>query len=294
MQALEVSPADYHSKMTLDRGNIFSPDSWLSKSAVYELYQSSLFKWRYFPREFKTPSPAMTWGSMVDCILTCPPEEFDAQFISSPFDSFRTKDAREWKERMMDEGKTIITPEAHANANAAATVLKCKHKYAASIVEKSKTQVMLANKITHPASKRPVQLKGLVDFAPEGEPFLVDLKTTADFSAAGFQKATARFGYHVQAAHYLGLWNMQHPDDQRDRFQIIWQDSSAPYEVAVTEIPQTDIADGADMFNFLLGKIVNAAERDWWPMKYPKPVLLGRAMFGQFADEEEMEGLTEI
>jgi len=25
-----------------------------------------------------------------------------------------------------------------------------------------------------------------------------------------------------------------------------------------------------------------------------KPVLLGRAMFGQFADEEEMEGLTEI
>ena len=29
-------------------------------------------------------------------------------------------------------------------------------------------------------------------------------------------------------------------------------------------------------------------------MKYPKPVLLGRAMFGQFADEEEMEGLTEI
>jgi len=294
MQELQVNPTDYHACLKLDRSNIFSPNSWLSKSAVYELYQNSLFKWRYFPRTFASQSPAMTWGSMVDCILTCPPEEFDAQFVTSPFDSFRTKDAREWKESAIDAGKTIITVEQHANANAAAAVLKCKHKYASSIVEKSATQVVLLNHIQHPSSTKPIGLKGLVDFAPEGEPFLVDLKTTNDFTAGGFEKTIAKYGYHVQAAHYLGLWNMQHPDDQRHRFQIMWQDSNPPYEVAVTEVPETDIADGQDMFNHLLGRIVKAAEKDYWPMLFPKPVLLGRAAFGAYTDSDEVEGFTSI
>jgi len=290
---LEVNPSDYHTTFQLDRSQVFSPESYLSKSSVYELYASSLYKWRYFPRQYAS-SPAMTWGSMVDAILTCSPAEFDAQFISSPYESFRTKEARIWREEQQDEGRTVITPEMHANANAAATVLKCKHKYAAGMLEKSKTQVVLMNQVTHPSVDRSVNVKGLVDLAPEGEPFLCDLKTTADFGAGGFEKTIAKFGYHVQAGLYLHLWNAQFPDDQRDRFQIIWQDSSAPYEVAVTEIPQTDIADGMDMFSHLLGRIVRAADKDWWPMKYPKPVILGRAMFGHHADEMEMDGLTEI
>ena len=143
----------------------------------------------------------------------------------------------------------------------------------------------------HPSGNE-IGLKGLVDFAPEGKDFLVDLKTTRDFSAGGFAKTIAKFGYHVQAAHYLGMWNLQNPDDQRRGFKIIWQDSASPYEVAVTEMPESDIADGADLFNHLVGKIINAATNDHWPMKFEQPVLLGRAAFGTYADEEEIEGLT--
>ena len=61
----------------------------------------------------------------------------------------------------------------------------------------------------------------------------------------------------------------------------------------MTEMPAADIQAGADMFSHLLGKLVRAADKNWWPMKYEKPVLLGRAMFGQHMDDEEIDGLTE-
>ena len=292
MQALQINPSEYHSRLKLDRSDIFSPDSWLSKSAVYELYQNSLYKWRYFPRQY-TDSPAMTWGSLVDCIITSP-EDFDEQFVTNPYDSFRTKAAKEWKDATLDSGKQIITPELLEQANAAVAVLTKKHKYAAAMIEKSASQVVLMQRVQHPASERTVGIKGLVDLAPEGEPFLMDLKTTRDFTAGGFAKTIAKFSYHIQGALYLQLWNATHPHDQRDRFQIMWQDSAAPYEVAITEIPATDLADGADMFNHLLGRIVRAAENEHWPMLFPKPVLLGRAAFGAYTDSDEVEGFTSI
>ena len=289
----EVNPNDYHTILKLDRADIFNTNSWLSKSAVSELYQSSLYKWRYYPRNF-SPTPAMAWGSMVDCLLTCPAEQFEREFVISPHSSFRTNAAKDWKLEQEELGYTIITDDQRTQAYRAADVVLSKHKHAASLVGKSKSQVLLMNRILHPASDKKVGLKGLVDFAPEGEPFLVDLKTTRDFSEGGFAKTISKFSYNMQAAHYLGLWNMQNPDDQRHRFQIIWQDSASPYEVAVTEIPEVDIAAGADMFNHLLGKIIRAADRDYWPMRFEKPILVGRASFGAYADEEEMDGGTII
>jgi len=292
MKKETILPSHYHTHLKLDRSNIFSPDSWLSKSAVYELYQSSLFKWRYHPRKYGS-TPAMTWGSMVDTILTCPVEEFNDQFIVNPYDSLRTKAAKDWKMEQDALKRTVVTEELIQEAHAAAKVLTSRHKYAAYLIERSKPQVLLMNRILHQSGNK-AGLKGLVDFAPEGKDYLVDLKTTRDFNASGFAKTVAKFGYHIQAAHYLGLWNLQNPDDQRTRFKIIWQDSASPYEVAVTELPQTDIADGATMFTFLLNKIIQATINDYWPMKFEgKSVLLGRAAFGAYADEEEINGLTE-
>jgi hypothetical protein len=234
----------------------------------------------------------MAWGSLVDTIITAP-EDLQTEFAISPFDSFRSKEAREWKAEQEANHKVIINTELLEEAHKAVKTLTSTHKYAAKMIEKSKRQVMLLNKMEHPSVDRKVQVKGLVDLAPEGEPFLMDLKTTADFSAGGFEKTQAKFGYNVQAGLYLNLWNSLHPDDQRDRFQIVWQQSAAPYEVAVTEMPAADIQAGADMFSHLLGKLVRAADKNWWPMKYEKPVLLGRAMFGQHMDDEEIDGLTE-
>lgn len=286
---LEVLPSEYHSKLTLDRSNIFAEDSYLSKSSVFELWQSSLYQWRFHPREFKS-TDAMAWGSLVDCLITTP-EDFDAQFVVSPFDSYRTKEAREWKTEQEAKEMTIVTEELIAKAEKAVRVLTKTHKAAAEIIAKSQKQVMLVGKLKHPLSDdKFVNLKALLDLAPMGGDYLCDIKTTHDFTPSGFEKTIAKFGYHIQASHYLNLWNQLNPDDKRYRFKIIWQQAAAPYEVAVTELPESDIADGSDMFNYLLGKIVSAAKKNYWPMRFPKPILLGRAAFSTYQEEQEIEG----
>ena len=113
-----LEPSQYHSALGLDRGDIFSPDSYLSKSTIWELYQSSLFKWRNYPRQFK-PTPAMSWGSLVDCLVTSP-DDFENQFTVSPFDNFKTKAAREWRD---DQTSDIVTADMIDNAKEAAAIL---------------------------------------------------------------------------------------------------------------------------------------------------------------------------
>jgi hypothetical protein len=266
MTHTDIKPADYHSKLKCNRENIFADDSYLSKSVLWELNESSLYKWRYFPKRI-TPSPAMAWGSLVDC-LTTTPELAETEIVVSPFDSYRTKEAKEWKEA--NRWKTITTTDELDAAKLAAKMLTETHKGSAEIFAKSKGQAMVMGKVLG------CNVKGLIDLAPEGEDFLADLKTTGDFTERGFQSTLAKFGYSAQGFLYLSLWNAMYPDDQRDRFKIIWQDREAPYEVAVTEITQEELELGGQQILFLLEKLVQAAKSDVWPMKFESEILLTR------------------
>lgn len=278
MTHTDIKPSDYHSKLGCKRENIFADDSYLSKSVLWELNESSLYKWRYHPKKI-SPTPAMAWGSLVDC-LTTTPELAETEIVISPFDSYRTKEAKEWKEA--NRYKTVTTSDDLEAAKQAAKMLTETHKLSADIFAKSKGQAMVMGKILG------CNIKGLIDLAPEGEDYLADLKTTGDFSQRGFEATMSKFGYHCQAGLYLALWNAQYPDDQRDRFKIIWQDREAPYEVAVTEPVQDDINAGTEQILFLLEKLVKAAKEDVWPMKFESELKLTRPVWAARESEAKM------
>lgn len=50
-----------------------------------------------------------------------------------------------------------------------------------------------------------VKRRGRFDYLPDDGGIAVDLKTTVDASKAGFARAAARYGYHVQRGHYLDI-----------------------------------------------------------------------------------------
>ncbi len=283
-QPLEVLPSEYHSKLTLNRSNIFAKDSYLSKSALWEFFQGSPFKWQNCPREYK-PTEAMNWGSLVDC-LTTSPEDFDATFVIKAFTKYTTAEARTWRDAQLAKGKIIITEEQLEEAKKAAKVLQEVHPESSEIFRKSNTQVVLLSRVMN------VNFKGLVDLAPKGERYLADLKTTGRFSMGEFEKTTANLGYHVQAGLYLMLWNICFPEDQRDRFRIIWQESSPPYEVAVTELTALDIADGQDLAQFLINRIIGCAKNKHWPMKFEQCVMQSRAAYAGMQEAQEIDGYT--
>lgn len=279
MKIHEVSSADYHSLLRCNRANIFDEESYLSKSVLWELNDSSLFKWRYHPKEFAS-SPAIQWGSLVDC-LTTTPELIEEEIRISPFSSYRTKEAREWRDECYALGKTVISQETFEEGVKASEMLLQTNFQSAEIFESSLKQVIIGARISE------VQFKGLVDLAPEGKNYLVDLKTTgSDFTLDGFGRTVANFGYHVQAGLYLALWNSTHPKDQRGRFKIIWQSSSPPYEVAVTELHPDDVKAGLKKALRLLAKLKHAAREDYWPMlaENENPII-ERPMWAAMQDE---------
>lgn len=277
-EQLEVSPADYFTAFPLDRSDVLG--SWLSKSSIWELDSCSLYKWRYCPKQETTA--AMNHGSLID-MLTTTPELAEESIVVSPYDSYRTKAAREWREEAQEGGQIIVTDSQLIEAKKAAAVLTEKHKGSAEVFEKSKTQVILTG------SRQGAKLRGLVDLAPEGERYLADLKTTNKFTLDGFGKTIANYGYHAQAGLYLALWNAQFPEDQRKGFRFVWQDSAPPYEVCITELSAFDIACGLDYLDHLTGRIVQAARKNHWPMLEEGRIpMVGRPEWAIGAEDEKM------
>ena len=282
MNVLQVSPLEYHSKLRCNRSNILSSDSWLSKSVIWELETASLYKWRNCPKD-RTPTGAMQWGSLIDCLTTSPELERETLALSL-FDSFRTNDAIKWRDEQLAAGRVIVTADELAEGRKAARMLTETCEASAAIYAASKTQVVVMGRI------RGVQVKGLIDLAPEGTDFLADLKTTSKFSLHGFQRSVAEYGYHAQAGLYLALWNSMFPNDRRNRFKFVWQDAQPPYEVAVTELAGTDIEAGFSRIDHHIRRLVEAARADVWPMAFEgaKPMIM-RPTWAAIQEEERNE-----
>lgn len=283
IESMEVSPQDYFEKLKLDRSNVLG--TWLSKSSIWELDSCSLYKWRYAPQ--KETTKAMNHGSLIDILSTTPELEGDAIAVL-PFVDLRSKKAKEWKAEAEEDGKLVVSEAEIERARGAVKVLTETHQDSAALFEKSKTQVVLMGQ------RKGGFVRGLVDLAPEGERYLADLKTTAQFTLEGFGKTIATFGYHCQAGLYLALWNAMFPADQRDGFRFVWQDSKHPYEVCVTELGAFDIAAGLDYIDFLTKRLVNAARKDCWPMlEQGKIPMVGRPTWASISEDEKMAEIVE-
>lgn len=282
MELLEINPTDYHSKLTCKRDDLFSRDSYLSKSVLWELKNRNLYQWRYHPKPF-AGSDAAAWGSVVDCLITTP-HELDEIAMFHDFDSFRTKEAREYRDDAKESGKILMHVDKLEDAKKAAQKI-ADNKHAARLLDNSRKQVVLIGE------SHGIQCKALVDVVPDG-PFLCDIKTTGKWTREDLEKTQMSLGYHVQSGIYLHLWNQNFPDDQRKRWRIIWQQSEAPYEVTVTEMPTAEIAAGQEWAADQIEKLANATKSGHWPGIFGDRVpLLGRPDYAIIRDEIEREPL---
>ena len=222
--------------------------------------------------EERKPSAAMAWGSLVDCLLFTP--EFQSEeFVekeSNPHLSSdgvaRTKKAREWVAEKEAEGSRLISVKDYAKAAIAVAQIQ-QTPVSARLLEGAQTQVAAVHSAGFKYSVGPetakgkersgIPVKGLIDIVCADGESLGDLKTTGVnlYSADELSRQVGRFGYHVQAAMYLYLWNKATGED-RTAFKIIWQSSAPPYEVRVTEIDNLSLAAGRAYVQFHLPRMI--------------------------------------
>lgn len=97
----------------------------------------------------------------------------------------------------------------------------------------------------------------------------VDLKTTADASPEAFARSVHRFGYHIQAAHYLiGLAAVGEPCDA---FVIVAVEKDPPHCVAVYAIDDATVQQGHKERDRLIRVYADCEKSGVWP-GYPETI----------------------
>ena len=195
----------------------------------------ALFKHRIIDGNRDKPTAAMELGTAAH-IAILEPDKWGTTYVCEPDFDRRTKMGKaayaEWLESNPLRSKTIKKDAWQQVEGMAAAVADC-----------ATAQALLSPANRHGLTEAVVEwndevtgapCKGRVDrFFPsaheEYDSYVVDLKTTADASPAGFAKSCANFRYHVQAAMYL-------EGTGADRFYFVVVEKKAPYLTATYEL----------------------------------------------------------
>lgn len=140
-----------------------------------------------------------------------------------------TKAAREWCDAKRADGVTPLRP---ADAEAVTRM--------AAAVEGRLSVMGLGldperSELTALAEVDGVWCRALIDNAPADPAApLYDFKTCEDASPDALVRAVLRYGYDVQAAHYLDTWEAA--TGERRGFRFVFVEKRPPHEVAVVEL----------------------------------------------------------
>jgi len=196
------------------------------------------YAWRWTPEPKQTD--AMRTGSLFDLAVT-DPDALGSQVVASPYDNYRTKEAREWRADQLAAGLVIADADEVTHAQKAAERVR-EHRVAGPILDGADFQVGCVGDIAG------IPAKCLLDILPgeDGEwaETLVDYKTTSfGLNDEAIRRALGKWQYHWQAAFYSTLWNKVSPDRVATGFAFIFQDT-VTLEIRVVKLSDDAMALG--------------------------------------------------
>ena len=288
----DVSEASYHA--------VGWQQGIVSKSLLWDFYPNP-HKWRFGPP--KETTSAMSWGSLVDCLLLTP-DQYESNFITLPEDapkkptaaqreakkpSPETVEAVAWWDRFngLAWNKTVISMEDFRRAMQAVQAVEAQ-PFAGEIVASSLRQISIVSEAKEPQTGLPFKAKCRLDIVPkagtEYADWLWDFKTTR--SLAGFDRTIANFGYHAQSSFYLDVFNAA-TGENRTRWGFIVQESAEPFEVAVFELDQADIIAGRKWYKSALALWCRCQRDQSFPSPWDEAIQpISRPRWAQYVDEQ--------
>lgn len=231
-------------------------------------------------------SAAKLYGNVLDCLALCP-ETWPERFCTTPA-TYVNKDGKECKWRNdgrikevavwleEHEGLTAVDSGTNASVHAALARLKADRDVW-DFLRSGDAQVYVSALYQDRETGLSVPVKGLIDIAPDKEhPIysgcLGDLKTTRNAEPRLWARDTYKYGYHVQAALYMDLWNAATGED-RTEFRHVVQENYPPYELRFPFLGQRFIELGRATYQMLLAAYCKCVKTCFWP-SYDVPGVL--------------------
>jgi len=171
------------------------------------------------------PTPSMQLGTLVHCAVL-EPDSFDVRYVVAPTINKRTKAGKEeWAAFVeSNDDKTVITEDEYNLCHMIAQSVKSHPAASDMLCGGDAERVFLWND-----ESTGERCKSKADYVKGN--IIIDLKTAQDSSPAGFARACANFGYHMQDAHYTN-------GSGCERFIFVVVETSFPFVVSVYELDE--------------------------------------------------------
>lgn len=204
------------------------------------------------------PTPALRLGSAIH-MAVLQPDLFATRYAVAPAVDRRTKDGKAaWEAFAVEnDGRTILTADEWREC------LAVRDSVAAHPTARKLLEGEAERSAVWQDADTGVWCKGRFDDIARRVGALTDLKTTADASPSAFTRSIYRYGYYLQAAHYLQ--GAQALGIDAGFFTVIAVEKTAPYCVAVYHIRDDAVQAGYDELRQLLETYARCEETGVWP-----------------------------
>ncbi len=228
----------------------------INKSTLWEMRKSPAH-YKYFLEHPTEDTPALRFGRALHAaVLT--PTAYKRDFRIAPDVDKRTKAGREtylaWKAALPAGAEEISAEEARTVADMVKAIRH--HKTAMQLLRGTRREVPLFWKDTDTGLPCKCRIDAL------SSSIAVDLKTTADASSRAFQRDAFKYGYHVQAAHYLdGIAAVK---KKKPEWYFIAVEKAPPHAVHIFTASEQFIEYGEYMRGELMEAVRRCTASDTW------------------------------
>jgi hypothetical protein len=203
--------------------------------------------------EEKEPTDAMNIGSLLDHKVLGTPY----LWTTSPYDDYRTKDARAWRDEQEARGVTVFKQDAIETVERMVQAVRAHPVAGRIFAEPGKAQVGMFGEFES------CERKGLIDWLPTSMPVIVDLKKCRDASRHGFRRQIGQLRYDVQAAYYRDLY--RDITGETREWQWVCVEDVAPYAVAVYQLGAESLDKASATWQSWIRQWMVCEDTDSWP-----------------------------
>lgn len=201
----------------------------------------------------KPPTPAQALGLVTEAKLF----GISFDYVVSPFDSYRTNEAKDWRAKQHAANVIPITQDADEKSTAMVAALRANPTIS-QLIAKGRASAA----IWQPDPATGIIKRALYDFIPDTQ-FMLDLKTCSDASEHGFARQVASLGYDIQDAYYTDMFEAEFHESRR--FVFICVESEAPHLTSTWTIPESNRQIAREKIRLWLDAYKRCQDSGRWP-----------------------------